>query len=62
MTANEALVDDAIRHLAIARELLKRAGAVKSLERVRLAISSAKGARRHAHLEPFRLERQNETA
>jgi hypothetical protein len=41
-----------------ARERFKRAGSVKTLERVRLAISSAKGAIRHAELAPYRRERR----
>jgi len=50
--------DAALAHLMIARDLLKQAGAVKTLARVRLAISSCKGAVRHASLEPIRKERQ----
>lgn len=40
--------DAAVALLVAARELLKRVGAQRTVERVRLAISSAKGARRHA--------------
>jgi hypothetical protein len=48
-------VRDALDLLKGARDKLKRAGAVKTVERVRLAISSAKGARRHAENLPYRL-------
>lgn len=41
-------IDKAIAHLECARELLRLAHAPKTLRRVRLAISSAKGAARHA--------------
>lgn len=47
-----------MEHLRQAREAFEAAGAPKTLERVRAAISSADGARRHAQLEPFRTERQ----
>jgi hypothetical protein len=40
-------VEQAMRHLAAARELLKEAGAERSVARVRLAITSAGGAHRH---------------
>ena len=40
-------VDSALRDLRIALENLKKAGARKTAARVRLAISSAKGARRN---------------
>lgn len=48
----------AIEHLRQARELLKAAGATKATERVRRAITSAEGARRHALAEPYREERR----
>jgi len=48
----------AISHLKVARDLLKRAEAPKATDRVRLALSSAKGALRHAYHEPYRKERQ----
>lgn len=54
----DVLVSAAVDYLVIARELLKAAKAVKAVERVRLAISSAKGAKRHAELAPFRQARQ----
>lgn len=38
----------AMRHLSLARELLKVAGARRSLDRVRGALKSVDGARRHA--------------
>lgn len=47
MTNLEA-VCRAIVHLQRARDLLKRASATKSTARVRLALSSAQGAARHA--------------
>ena len=40
--------DAAVALLVAARDLLKRVGARRTVERVRLALSSAKGARRHA--------------
>ena len=42
------LVNAALGHLRQARDLLRSAEAPKALERVQLAISSAKGAKRHA--------------
>jgi hypothetical protein len=36
-----------IRHLKMARAAFKRAGAKRTLERVRLALASAGGAERH---------------
>ena len=56
----EAKVSAAILCLRMARELLKSAGARKTLERVRLALTSAQGAERHAHLAPLRAERPRE--
>lgn len=41
-------VSDAIWHLREARELLKITDSPQALKRVRLAISSALGAKRHA--------------
>ena len=41
-------VDEAIAHMRQARELLKTVGARKTLQRIRLALTSAGGARRHA--------------
>jgi hypothetical protein len=46
----------ALWHLARAREALAMAGAPRSLERVRLAISSTKGAIRNAHNKPLRAQ------
>jgi len=51
-------IDQAIEHLRSARELLTRAEAPRTLARVRLAISSAKGARRHAGHDDIRAERR----
>ena len=48
------LVDQAIAHLRQARDLLKQAKAPKAVHRVRLALSSAAGARRNAELKPYR--------
>jgi hypothetical protein len=48
----------AMEHLKRARTLLDAAGAVKTVERVRLAISSAKGAQRHAGTRDLKDERQ----
>lgn len=52
------LVEGAIVHLERARELLKLAGAKRTLARVRSAISSAKGAERHADSMRHRAERR----
>ncbi len=41
-----------IEHLKSARDAFKSAGAVKTLERVRLALTSAGGAERHARVRP----------
>lgn len=51
-------VAHAVEHLKAARELLKAAGARRTLERVRLALTSAGGAERHAKHEPYRIERK----
>lgn len=53
----EALVVEAIGHLKAARDLLRKAGAVKTVERVRLALSSAEGALRNAYMKPRRAAR-----
>lgn len=53
-------VNAVLRLLREARTLLKAAGATKAVKRVRDAISSTEGARRHAELEPIRLRRQAE--
>lgn len=48
MTDNEALVSSAIVHLKLARDLLKQAKSHRTLKRVRDALRSADGAKRHA--------------
>lgn len=48
----------ALAHLRAARELLKEAEAKRSVEKVRKAINSTEGARRHARLAPWRKTRQ----
>ncbi len=48
----------AIEHLRKARELLKEAGAPKATTKVRLALTSAGGALRHAHNGAFREQRR----
>ena len=58
MTTTTQQIRQAIDHLRSARDLLKSAGAPKTVHRVRLAISSAGGALRHAELAPIREERQ----
>jgi hypothetical protein len=55
---NAERVSQAIDHLRVARELLKDAGSVRAVERVRGALRSADGALWHAELEPYRQERQ----
>jgi hypothetical protein len=44
-----ALIRNALFHLRTARDLLRRVGAKKSLDRVRHALKSAEGAERHAY-------------
>jgi hypothetical protein len=58
IVTNEERIGVAMGHLRVARDLLKDAGAVKTVERVRAALKSADGARRHARLEPYRTLRQ----
>jgi hypothetical protein len=62
MTSNYDLVLEAQDHLRKARDLLKQAGAKKSVARVRLALTSVGGAARHAMLEPHRVQRQQTAA
>lgn len=50
----ELQISRAIGHLQEARDLLKEAKAAKTLARVRLALSSAKGALRNAQAKPYR--------
>lgn len=54
----EELIEQARRKLIDARELLKQAGTPKSTERVRLALSSVKGALRNASYRKHRPERK----
>ena len=58
--SNADRVAVAIQLLREARNLLREAGSTKALDRVRLALTSAQGAYRHAQNEPYRLRRQNE--
>jgi hypothetical protein len=51
-------VRGALDYLCIARDLLREAGAVKSAQAVRHAISSTKAAVRHAALALYRVARQ----
>lgn len=46
--ADVARVESAIVHLKAARELFKHAGCRQTIARVRLALTSAEGAMRHA--------------
>ncbi len=57
-TDNYERVDQALALLRAARDLLDEAGAKKSTVRVRSAIASALGARRHARNEPYRQARR----
>jgi hypothetical protein len=57
MTENEHRITLALLNLRAARTLLREAGAVRAAERVRLAITSAGGALRHAHIVAYRDER-----
>lgn len=49
-----ASVDSAVAHLKAARDLLSAVGADKAAARVRAALSSADGARRHVDRRAFR--------
>jgi hypothetical protein len=57
MTENERRITLALINLRAARNLLRKAGAVRAAERVRLAITSAGGALRHARSMAYRDER-----
>jgi hypothetical protein len=48
----------ALLYLKAARDQLRAANAPRAYQRVRLAISSAKGAARHAHGDPYRAARK----
>ena len=61
MTDTTQEIRQAIDHLRAARDLLKSAGAPRTVHRVRLALSSAGGALRHAELAPIREERRETT-
>ena len=54
-----AQIDRAIAHLRLARDELAKANAPRTLARVRAALTSADGARRHAHLAPIREKRRS---
>jgi hypothetical protein len=54
VTMAEAAVKDALQALCTARDHLAYAGADKTLQRTRLAISSCKGALRNARARAFR--------
>ncbi len=49
-----ASIELAIGHLRIARDRLREAGAPRAITRVRLALTSAEGALRHAKTRQFR--------
>lgn len=53
-------VQAAIVHLKAARDHLKAAGAVRTVDRVRKALTSAGGALRHAHHAPYRNARRGQ--
>ena len=55
--ARSALVGEAIIYLRRARAALVAAGAPKTAERARLALSSAYGAHRNAIARRFRIDR-----
>lgn len=54
---DEESIGIAIAMLRQARELLKKAGAKKTVQRVRLALTSAGGAQRHVRRLAWRAER-----
>lgn len=56
MTQNERDIKEALDYLRHVLSLLKRAKAPKTVERVRLAISSAKGALRNAGYKAVRAQ------
>lgn len=53
------IVDDVIWHLREARRLLAIADCPQTMKRVRVAIASAKGARRHAERREMESERRS---
>ncbi len=55
---DEISMDIAIARLRTARDLLKKVGAPKATAKVRLAIASAEGARRHLLNRPYRETRR----
>jgi hypothetical protein len=59
MNSREQLIDNALSHLRIARDLLKVADAPKATDKVRHAMKSAEGAERHARLERYRQMRHS---
>lgn len=61
-TLNMYQIAQAIRLLKDARDLLKQAGAPKTLARVRAALTSAGGAERHAYGMYLRSTRPAHTA
>lgn len=58
MTPAERMIAEAIGHLRSARDLLRAAGAKRSLARVRASLKSAEGAKRHASAAQYREERR----
>lgn len=56
-TDREVLVIQALERLREARDTLAAAGCRRTLARVRWAITSCEGARRHARHDTFRKER-----
>ncbi len=56
---DEMLMEVAIKRLRAARDLLKKIGAKRATEKVRRAITSAEGARRHL-LNRSSRERRND--
>lgn len=52
--ATKAQIDLAIGHLKAARDALAKADCPRALNKVRSAVSSAQGAKRHAGRRPMR--------
>jgi len=59
MTTEEEKIEEAMALLRRARDLLREASAPRAGKAVDRALKSADGARRHAHLRPYRALRSD---
>jgi len=62
MTIKEAKIEEAMARLRQARDLLREASAPRAAAAVARALKSADGARRHAHLKPYRALRPDKVS